>query len=115
MNKIFSRNKSFPRLSLISHRSNVVCLFLIYRYFRVKCLDKQHFLVPPTLNFTGLNRHPTNMPPNHSYFTRIPLVRRKFYSENFCPRTAALWNIFPNIIMLTSLTRVNRYLTHISS
>lgn len=72
-------------------------------------------------NLRAKTCHATHITANHLHFLRIPLVRFKFDSSSFFPRTTALWDrpwrgCFHDHHSLSLLTsRLNRCFAHISA
>lgn len=64
---------------------------LLYRYFYGKCSHKLYFLVLPIVTFTANTRPVRHFLTKHPHFLRISLVRNKFHSNSFFPRTISLW------------------------
>ena len=105
----------FSSLQPLSLRSNVASLSLFYRYFHGKCSDELHSLVPPIREFSRNTRFAKSTT-SHPYFLQLPFTRCVFHSNNFFPRTAAMWSVseecFPaeyNLDLFKS--KVNKFLS----
>ena len=81
----------FSSLQALSHRRNVACLSLFYRYFYGKCSDELHSLVPPIREFPRSTRFAKSTT-FHPYYLKLPRTRCRFHGNSFFPRTAGIWN-----------------------
>jgi hypothetical protein len=77
----------------MSHRRNVGCLSLLYRYFHGHCSRELLGLVPtlqhlgPSTRFAGVS---------HSFCLSVPRSRTEHHKKSFFPRTIRLWNSLPS-------------------
>lgn len=65
------------------------------RYFHVKRSDKLYYLMPPVFTFTTRTRHATFTESKQPHFHQILIIRRKFYSDIFLPRSSLFWKRLP--------------------
>lgn len=91
----------------------------LYCYFYGRCSVKLHFPVLPIQTFTTRTYHTMYTKSIHCHYIHIPLVRSKFHSRSFFPRTVAMWNrylggCFPHHYNLNFfMFRVSHYLSYI--
>ena len=97
----------------LSHRRNVGCLSLLYRYFHGCCSSELLGLVPTPQHLGSTTRHSSDA---HPFSLSIPRSRTSHHQKSFFPRSVRLWNslpssVFPNDYHLAQFKRnVNQYL-----
>lgn len=72
----------FDRRYITSHQQ-------LYRYFRDKCSDELHLLVPPGLTFTAKTHHVMRTVAKNLHSLHLPLLGCQFHSTSFFPRVTA--------------------------
>ena len=80
------------RLDPLSHRRDVACLSLFYKYYHGHCSQELKGLVPGGRVIVRPTRYSEVL---HKFTVNIPTCNGKYYSRSFFPRTATLWNSLP--------------------
>merc|ERR1711911_196231 len=98
-------------LQTLSHRRDVSCLCLFYRYYFGQCSDELAAITPKPRTFIRSTRNDCFSNP---YQVTVLHTRTELYKQSFFPSTAMLWNrlpcdVFPSTMSLQSFkTSVNR-------
>ena len=76
----------------LSHRQNVACFSLSYRYYFGRCSSELAQLLPLPFSREGSTRYSDRL---HDFLSPFPDVTRMSLSTVFLYRTARLWNSLP--------------------
>lgn len=79
-------------LATLSHRREVSCLSLFYRYYHGRCSSELAAAVPCHKSFVRSTRAASSSNP---FAVSVPRSRTKLYKNSFFPRTSVMWNSLP--------------------